>query len=105
MRNVFLLVVTIALIVVLVAAIVIFVRRQIDAMTLGTFRIDSSGRASYNGVFEFERSPEDIRDRKWILMRVESTDLTLPNERNRRNDSSYYGGFTNSEERGNANER
>lgn len=96
---------TLVAIVALIVVIALFTKRQINRMTLGTFLIDDSGKASFNGVFEFERMPEDIWNRHWILMRVEKTDLSLPNERNRRNDSSYYGGFNNQEERGNANER
>lgn len=92
-------------ILILVAAAVIFARHEMRRMTLGTFYLDDSGRASYSGVFEFEQTPNDIRDRKFIILRVQKKDLSLPNERNRRNDSSYYGGFNNQEERGKANER
>lgn len=95
----------VAAVVALVCVLIVFAKRQISRMTLGTFHIDDSGKASFNGVFEFERMPEDIWNRHWIIMRVEKTDLSLPNERNRRNDSSYYGGFNNQEERGKANER
>lgn len=95
----------VASVIALIIVVAIAVRRQLARMTLGTFHIDDSGNASYSGVFEFERSPEDIREYHWILMRVKKTDLSLPNELNRRNDSSYYGGFNNQEERGNSNER
>lgn len=87
-------------IIALLLVVAVAAHRQLVRMTLGTFHIDKTGKASYSGVFEFERSPEDISGYRWVLLRVKKTDLSLPNEEHRRNDSSYYGGFSNPEERG-----